>query len=73
MGGFKNSNSGETKHLHARVKENYTDKDKGHSNHQNLYLFIIKNKILLTFPKAKKRENIFESNGKKLLSREAFS
>jgi hypothetical protein len=45
-------NAGERKHSHAYIKENYLHKSKGHLNHKDLYLIIIKGRILLVFPNA---------------------
>jgi hypothetical protein len=45
----KMQNTGETKHVHVSIKENYTNKSKGHLSHKDLSV-IIKDKILLAFP-----------------------
>jgi hypothetical protein len=55
-----------------KKKENYIGKVKVHSNHRNLYLIIIKDKILLLFSNAETILRLFESNGKKMLSSEVI-
>jgi hypothetical protein len=48
--------------VHACIKENYTDKAKGHLNHQDLYLVIIKKKrILLASPNVETLLDLFLS------------
>jgi hypothetical protein len=41
--------SGDKKHIHALIKENSVDKDKGHLNHKDLYSVVFKDRTLLAF------------------------